>query len=124
MNTKFVIVLPVWPQFKAATFGLRLLRQIFPYIPISRCLLNRLLWAIDKDTHVKVLPTHVKSMVSSLVVGNANNKSKITSHWLPIAATLTITDPNQLDPPIKLPIYIAHDSLQYHTSVLINSTTY
>ena len=39
-NTKVVIVLPDWPQFNAATTGLRLLRQVS--IGTS-CLLNRLL---------------------------------------------------------------------------------
>jgi hypothetical protein len=56
-------------------------------------------WFIDKDTPMKVSPTLVKSMVSSLNVSNANIKSDIVSHWLPIAASLTIMDPNQ---PINL----------------------
>ena len=67
--------------------------------------------------------TLVKSVVSSFNVGNANSKSEVTSHWLPKAATLTITDPNQPEPRMKLPISIEHDSMQYHTSVLIDSTS-
>ncbi len=40
-------------------------------------------WVIDKDTFVKVSPTLVKSVVSSLDVGNANSASEVASHWLP-----------------------------------------
>jgi len=65
-------------------------------------LLNHLLWERDillikflglliidkdKDTHVKVSPTHVKSFFSSSNVGNANRKSDIASRWLPTTAT-------------------------------------
>ena len=63
----------------------------------------------------------MKSVVSSLDVGNANNKSDIDSRWLPIAATLVIVDPNQPEPLMKLPLSTEQDSLQYHTSVLIDS---
>ena len=49
-------------------------------------------------------------------VGNANNKSDIA----PVVA-FTIMGPNQLEPLIKLPISIEQDSMQYQTSVLIDS---
>ena len=52
-------------------------------------------WVIDKETVLKVSPTHVKNVVSFLNVGDANSKSDIASHWLPTAASLTIMDPNQ-----------------------------
>jgi hypothetical protein len=47
----------------------------------------------------------------------------MASHWLPTAVALTIMDPNQLEPLLKLPISIEQDSLQFHTSVLIDSVT-
>jgi hypothetical protein len=56
-------------------------------------------------------------------VGNANGKSDIASHWFPTTATLTIMYPYQLEPIMKLPISIGQESMQYHTSVLIDSTT-
>ena len=65
----------------------------------------------------------MKSVVSSLNVGNANSKSDVASDWLPTTATLTIMDPNQPEPLLKLQISIEHDSMQHHTSVLIDSTT-
>ena len=65
-------------------------------------------------------PTPVKSAVSSLDVGKANSKSEIDSQWLPTAALVTIMDPNQPEPHVKLPISIRHDSSQYHTSMLID----
>ena len=80
-------------------------------------------WVIDKDTQVKVSPTRVKSVVPSFNVDNANSKSDIASHILPTAATLTIIDPNQREPPIKLPICIEQDSMQCRTSVLIDSAS-
>jgi len=70
-----------------------------------------------------VSPTLVKSVVSSLNVGNANSKFDIASHWLPTRATLTIMDPNQPEPFMKLPICIEQDSVQYHTSLLIHSSS-
>jgi hypothetical protein len=79
-------------------------------------------WVIDKDNQVKISLALVKSMVS-FDVSNANSKSDIDSHWLPTAASLPIMDPNQPEPLIKLPIRIEPDSLQYHTSMLIDSTT-
>jgi hypothetical protein len=80
-------------------------------------------WAIDKDAPKKVSPIPVKSMIASLNIGNANSKYDIASHWLPKAATLTIVNSNQPEPLMELPISIAHDSMQYHTSVLIDSAT-
>ena len=131
MNTIDVIFLPNWPQFNAATIGLRVLHQVLTSMQVFTkpppfgkrltivkvpWLLNY--WVIDKDTPMKVAPTcHVKSMVSSLEVSNDNNKSDIVFQWLLTAATLTIMDPNQPKPLIKLPIYIEHDLLQYHISV-------
>ncbi len=68
-------------------------------------------WVIDKETSVKMSPTPVKSVVSSLNVGNANRKSDIGSHWLPTDTTLTIMDSNQPEPLMELPISIERDSL-------------
>jgi hypothetical protein len=62
----------------------------------------------------------MKSVASTLNVGNANRKSDIASHWLSIAATLTIMDPTQPEHLMQLPISIEQDSMQYHTSVLID----
>ena len=62
-------------------------------------------------------------MHSSLDVGNVNAKSENASRWLPTAATLTIIDPNQLKPLMKLPIAKRQELSQYHTGVLINSAT-
>ncbi len=66
-----------------------------PYWPVH-------IWVIDKDTPIKVSPTHVKSVALSLTVDNANSKSEIASHWLPKAAPLTIMDPNKPEPLMKL----------------------
>jgi hypothetical protein len=54
----------------------------------------------------------MKSVASTLDVGNTNSKYDIASHWLPIAATLTIKDPNQPEPLMKLPISIEQDFMQ------------
>ena len=78
---------------------------------------------IDKDTHLMVSPTHVQSMVSSIDVNNNTNQSEIAAHWLPTTLTLTITDHNQPKPLTKLPVCIRRYSLQYHTSVLIESAS-
>ena len=72
---------------------------------------------------MKVSPTFVKSVASTCDIDNSNNKSYIVAHWLPIASTLTIMDPNQPKHLIKLPISIEQDSIQYHTSVLIDSAS-
>ena len=63
--------------------------------------------------------THVQS-VSSVIDTTSNNQSDIASHWLPSAAVLTIMDPNEPEPLMKLPISIEYDSLRYVTSVLID----
>jgi len=70
-----------------------------------------------------VSPTAMKSMVLSVDVGNATNKSEIGSHLLHTAAILIKVDPNQPKALIKLPISIRRDSLQYHTSALIDLAT-
>jgi len=136
MNTKVVIVLLDWPQFNATTTGLRLLRQDPTHNPVftkpaplgKRHIVVKVpwptnYWFIDKDTYAKVSPTLVKSVASSLTVGNVNSKPDIASHWLPTAASLTILDPNQPKPLMKITVSIEQDPMQYHTSVLIDSTT-
>jgi hypothetical protein len=70
-----------------------------------------------------VSPTFVKSVVSTCDIDNSNKKSDIVAHRLPTAATLNIIDPNQREPLMKLPISIEQDSMQFHTSVLIDSAT-
>jgi hypothetical protein len=72
---------------------------------------------------MKVSPTQVQRIVLLLDVGNANSKSEMFFHWLPIATTLTIMDPNQPEPVIKLTISIRQESSQYPVIVLIDSTT-
>ena len=44
----------------------------------------------------------------------------IVAHWLPTSTTLTIMDPNQPSPLMKLPISIEHDLVQFHTTVLVD----
>ena len=75
-------------------------------------------WVIDKDTLVKVPSTTVHS-VNSLV--DSTNQSDIASHWLPSAAALTIMDPNEPKPLMKLSMSTEYDSLRYDTNVLIDS---
>jgi len=70
---------------------------------------------------VKVSQTHVRSVVSTCDTDNTNNKSDIVGHWLPTFATLTIREPNQPEPLMKLPISIDQDSMQYRKTVLIDS---
>ncbi len=72
---------------------------------------------------MKVSPPHVKSVNSSLNLSTTISKSDSASHWLPTVAELIIMDPNQPKPLMKLPISIKQDSLQFHTSVLIDSAT-
>jgi len=79
-------------------------------------------WVIDKDTYVKVPPTLVKSVAPICEIDNTNSKSDIVAHWLPTAAVLTIMDPNQLEPLMEISISIEQDSMQYHTTVLIDWT--
>jgi hypothetical protein len=95
-NTKAVIVLPEWPQFKSVTTGLKLLEQI----PIDTLVFTKPspfgkrhnlvkvpwpinYWVIDKDTPVKVAFTHVQSVSSLVDVTNSTNQYDIASHWLP-----------------------------------------
>ena len=81
-------------------------------------------WVVDKETYVKLSPTHVASVALSCDIDNTNSKSDIVAHWLPTFVALTILDPNsQPKPCMKLPISIEHYSMQYHTSVLIDSAT-
>jgi len=80
-------------------------------------------WVIDKDTPMKVSSTSVQSVSSAIDITNSTNESDIASQWLPSAAVLTIMDPNEPEPLMKLPIFIEYDSLRYDTSVLIDSAT-
>ena len=77
-------------------------------------------WVIDKDTYVKVSLPLVNGVDSTLNINKTIRKSEIASHWLPTAVALTIMDPNQLEPLMKLRISIEQDSLQVHTNVLID----
>ncbi len=43
---------------------------------------------------MKAYPPPVKSVDLSLTMDETNNKSNISSQWLPIAGALTIMDPN------------------------------
>jgi hypothetical protein len=56
-------------------------------------------------------------------IDNDKSKSDVVAHWLHTDASLTIMDPNQPEPLMKLPISIERDSMQYHTSVLVDSAT-
>jgi len=95
MDTKGFIVLLDWPQFNAATIGLKLLRHIQTNAHVftkpsplgKRHTLVKVpwpinYWVIDKDTSVKVSPNHVKSVVSTREIYNTNSKSDIVAHWL------------------------------------------
>ena len=117
MKTKALIVLPNWPQFNAATTGLRLLRQVPIDTPVftkpsplgKRHVVVKVpwpinYWVIDKDTSAKASPPHVKSVDLSLTMDETNNKSSIASQWLPTVVALTIMDPNQPQPLMELPI--------------------
>ena len=72
---------------------------------------------------MKVTLTHEKSVALSCDIDNDKSKSDVVAHWLHTDASLTIMDPNQPEPLIKLSISIEHDSMQYHTSMLIDSAT-
>ena len=54
-------------------------------------------------------------------MNETKNKFDIAFQWLPIAAALTIMDPNQPEPLMKLTVSIEQDSLQFHTNVLVDS---
>jgi len=79
-------------------------------------------WVIDKDTLVKVSSTHVQSVSSPMNITNRSNQSVIASHWLPPADALTIMEPNEPEPLMKLPIDIEYYSLRYDTGVLIDTS--
>ena len=66
-------------------------------------------------------PPPVKSVNSSLNLDKTNSNSEIASHWLPTTVALTIMDPNQPKPLMKLPISIEQNSLQFYTNVLIDT---
>ena len=134
MNTKVVIVLPNWPQFNNDTHGLKLLRQIHNDTHVftkpsplgKRHTLVKVPWPInycvrDKDTYVKVSTTLVKGVALSSNIDNTNSKSDIVAHWRPTSASLTIMDPNQPEPLMKLTISIEQDYMKYPASVLIDS---
>jgi len=74
-------------------------------------------WVIYEDTHVKVSSTHVQSVSSPIHITSSTNQSYIALHWLPSAAVLTIMDPNEPEPLIKLPISIEYDS--YYVMILV-----
>jgi hypothetical protein len=80
-------------------------------------------WVIEKDTYVKASPPHVKSVDLALNMNEANSKFDIASQWFATVAALTIMDPHQPKPLMKLPVSIEPDSLQFHTNVLIASAT-
>jgi hypothetical protein len=56
-------------------------------------------------------------------MNTTNSKYNMASLWLPTTVALTIMDPNQPGPLMKLPISIDQLSLQCHTSVLIDLET-
>jgi hypothetical protein len=56
---------------------------------------------------------------SPLDIPNNTKESNIASHRLPSAAILTIVDPNEPEPLMKLSISIEYDSLRYDISVLL-----
>ena len=69
---------------------------------------------------MKVSSTPVQSVKSPINATNSTNQSDIASYWLPSAALLTIMDPNDPEPLMKIQISIEYDSLRYDTSVLID----
>ncbi len=60
---------------------------------------------------MKVSFTPVQSVSSPVEVTNSTNQPYIASHWLPSAAVLTIMDPNEPEPLMKLPISIEYGSV-------------
>ena len=133
-NTKAIIVLHEWPKFKSVTISLKLPE----HIPIDTPAITKPsplrkghtlvkvpwsinYWVIDKDTHVKVSSTHVHRANSPIYITTSINQSDIVSHWLPSATALTIMDPNEPEPLLKLPVSVENDSLRYSTSGLIDS---
>ena len=55
------------------------------------------------------------------ITANSTNQSDIASHWFISASVLTIMDPNEPEPLMKLWISIEYDSSRYDTNVLIDS---
>ncbi len=134
MNTKVVIVLPNWPQFNSVTTGLRLSHQV----PIDTLVFTKPsplgkrhtivkipwpinYWVIDKDTPAKVSSIPVTSVTVTKDFDKSSTTLDIDAYWLPTATSLTIMDPNQPSPLMKLSISIEHDSIQFHTTVLVDS---
>ena len=72
---------------------------------------------------MRVPSTRVQSASSPIDITNSTNQFDIASHWLPSTIALTIMDPNEPEPLMKLPISIEYDSLRYDISVLIDSAT-
>ena len=70
---------------------------------------------------MKVSLPSVKSVDSPLNINKTISKTEIASYLLPTVDALTITDPNQPEPLMKLPISIEKDSLQFQKNVLIDS---
>ncbi len=99
LNTKALIVLPNWPQFNAATTGLRLLRQVPIDTPVSlgkRHTAVKILWpinywVIDKDTSVKASPPLVKSVDLLLTMDEPNNKSNINNIMVTYIMVIMVT---------------------------------
>ena len=59
---------------------------------------------------MKASPPPVKSVDLPLPMNETNSKSDIASQWLPTSDALTIMNPNQPEPLMKLPISIEQDS--------------
>ena len=58
---------------------------------------------------MKVSPTHLQSMGSSIDIDNTTTHTKMAYHRLLTAATLTIMDPDEPKPLMKLSFYIGQD---------------
>jgi hypothetical protein len=70
---------------------------------------------------MRVSPPPTQRVDSSLPLDATDSKSESAFQWLPTAAALSIIDPNQPKPLMKLPISIEQNSIQFHTTVLIDS---
>ena len=60
---------------------------------------------------MKVSPTFVQNMGSSMDMDTTTAQTEMAGHLLPTAATLTIMDSNQPEPLMKIPISIRKNSL-------------
>ncbi len=133
LDTKAVIILPDWPQFKSATSDLKLLRQIPKEISVftkpspsgTRHTLVKVpwpinYWVIDKDTPIKV-PLITMQPIPVGEPPSTTDIPEMAAHWFPIASALTILDPNQPSPLMKLPISLMVDSNSISTTALIDS---